>query len=349
MDNTRIKRIISNILLLISFLWGVFFLFITLDMHQGIGTGLFTALFGILPISLILFLKRKLDPKDKTPIYLDYKLYIVIFLVAAIIGSKPKDNINEIAESSSNDIINTTTNKDEEESITEKPEITNTFTEAYVSRVVDGDTIEVNIDEDKYKVRLIGVDTPETVHPNKPVEYFGKEASEFTKNNLDRKTVYLQKDVSETDRYGRLLRYVWLARPLTDEPTKDEITQNMFNSQLVANGYANISTYPPDVKYQNIFLELETNARNNYWGLWNEPVIEPVIEPAEEVQSLNYDSPQDNSTPSTSSYIGNANTKKFHYSYCSSVDRMNESNKVSLSNRDTAVSRGYVPCKRCNP
>lgn len=85
----------------------------------------------------------------------------------------------------------------------------NTFEEATVTRVVDRDTIEVNLAGKKYKLRLVGVDTPETVHPSKPVEFYGLEASNYTKSQLTGKKIYLQKDVSETDKYGRLLRYVW--------------------------------------------------------------------------------------------------------------------------------------------
>ena len=146
---------------------------------------------------------------------------------------------------------------------------TNTFPEATVTRVVDGDTIEVNLSGKNYKLRMVGVDTPETVHPSKPVQFYGKEASNYTKSQLTGKKVYLQKDVSETDKYGRLLRYVWLSRPMSNEPTKEEVINQMFNAQLVKNGYAHAYSYPPDVKYIPIFKELEQNARNKGIGLWN--------------------------------------------------------------------------------
>jgi len=132
---------------------------------------------------------------------------------------------------------------------------------ATVTRVVDGDTIKVDIDSIKYTVRYIGMDTPETVHPQKPVELMGKEASAKNKELVEGKVVRLEKDISETDRYGRLLRYVW-------------IQQNegwvMINAELVRLGYAQVATYPPDVKYQALFLKLQRQAWEQKLGLWEE-------------------------------------------------------------------------------
>lgn len=138
------------------------------------------------------------------------------------------------------------------------------FVKATVIRVVDGDTLVVDIDGEQSKVRLIGVDTPESVASN---EYLnktgkkntveGKEASEITKDILkDYPTVYLQKDISETDRYGRLLRYVWLELP-DDKTDLEEISTKMLNGILVKEGIAKAVTYKPDTLYQNEFKELE--------------------------------------------------------------------------------------------
>lgn len=80
----------------------------------------------------------------------------------------------------------------------------------FVSKVIDGDTIHIRIDNRDYPVRLIGVDTPETVDPRRPIGCFGKKASEETKRLLEGKNVILTKDISETDKYNRLLRYVFL-------------------------------------------------------------------------------------------------------------------------------------------
>lgn len=121
-----------------------------------------------------------------------------------------------------------------------------------VTRVVDGDTIVVS---NKKTVRLIGINTPETVDPRRPTQCFGKEASEKTKELLLNKTVRLEKDVSETDKYGRLLRYVFIGNEL-------------INQTLVAEGYAQAVSYPPDVKYIPLLRETEKVARENKKGLW---------------------------------------------------------------------------------
>lgn len=147
---------------------------------------------------------------------------------------------------------------------------TNTFEEAKVLRVVDGDTIEIDRGKGKEKVRFVLVNTPETVHPKKGAEFYGKEASNFTKSQLTGKTVYLQKDTSDTDRYGRLLRYIWIERPSSDNPSNEEIKSKCFNAILLAGGYANVSTFPPDVKYVDLFRKIERQARDVNVGLWSQ-------------------------------------------------------------------------------
>ncbi len=126
-----------------------------------------------------------------------------------------------------------------------------------VTRVVDGDTIVVN---DKLTVRFVGMDTPETVDPRRPVGCFGKEASDETKKLLSGKTVILQKDTSETDKYGRLLRFIYL--PLEDGRIL------FVNDYLVREGFAKVKTYRPDVKFESQFLEAEKVAKAENRGLW---------------------------------------------------------------------------------
>lgn len=127
---------------------------------------------------------------------------------------------------------------------------------ASVVRVVDGDTIVCDVDGDEIKVRLIGIDTPETVHPEKEVEFYGEEASAYTTEILDGQAVYLEYDVETTDRYGRDLAYVWL---------KDG---TLFNDQLVLEGYATVYTFPPNVKYVDRFTESARLARERGAGLY---------------------------------------------------------------------------------
>ena len=119
-----------------------------------------------------------------------------------------------------------------------------------VVRVIDGDTIVL---ENGEKVRYIGIDTPETKHPSKPIAYYGKEATEANRRLVENKTVRLEFDAQERDRYGRLLAYVYV----------DTI---FVNAKLVKQGYAKVSTYPPNVKYQDIFLKLEREARKEGRG-----------------------------------------------------------------------------------
>lgn len=125
-------------------------------------------------------------------------------------------------------------------------------TQATVTKVIDGDTFEITGGK---KVRMIGIDTPETVDPRRPLMCFGKQASDRTKELLLGKTVGLEKDVSETDKYGRLLRYVY-------------VNDTFINKYLVEEGYAHASSYPPDIKYQNIFRQAEAQARESNKGLW---------------------------------------------------------------------------------
>ncbi len=140
------------------------------------------------------------------------------------------------------------------------------ITPATVTRVVDGDTIKVELDGQEYTVRYIGIDTPESVDPRRPVECFGKEASEFNERLVGAKTVGLEKDISETDDFGRLLRYVWL-------------DGHLVNARLVSEGFALASTYPPDVRYSDLFAQLQNEAREAGRGLWG-AACEPTPSPS---------------------------------------------------------------------
>ncbi len=122
-----------------------------------------------------------------------------------------------------------------------------------VSRVIDGDTIEL---ENGQKVRYIGINTPETVDPRKSVECFGKEASLKNKELVEGKNVRLEKDISERDKYSRLLRYVYV----------DDI---FVNDYLVRQGFAYASTFPPDVKYQDQFQKAQLEAQQQNRGIWS--------------------------------------------------------------------------------
>lgn len=131
-----------------------------------------------------------------------------------------------------------------------------------VTRVIDGDTIEL---ENGQRVRYIGIDTPETVDPRKPIQCFGVESAKKNRELVEGKTVRLEKDITDKDKYGRLLRYVYLG--------------DLFvNLELVKEGFAHSYTYPPDVKYQAEILEAERQAREAKRGLWRAcPLVSPTV------------------------------------------------------------------------
>lgn len=130
-----------------------------------------------------------------------------------------------------------------------------------VVKVVDGDTFWIlNDDNEREKIRLIGMDTPEVRNSGrKKIGYYGKEASEYVKSLLEGAYVRLEYDVQLLDRYQRTLAYAYL-----EDGT-------FLNDLLVREGYAKVSTFPPNVKYVDLFIESEKWARDHSLGLWNVP------------------------------------------------------------------------------
>jgi micrococcal nuclease len=128
---------------------------------------------------------------------------------------------------------------------------------AVVLRVVDGDTFVARLQNGKEeRVRMILVDTPETKHPRLGVQPFGPEASAFTKSKLTGRTVTLEFDVQERDKYGRLLAYVWLDH------------QN-FNKLLIEKGLARVAVFPPNTKYVDEFRAAQAVAQKEKKGIWS--------------------------------------------------------------------------------
>lgn len=130
---------------------------------------------------------------------------------------------------------------------------------AQVIKVIDGDTVDVRLNNQTIRLRLIGIDTPESVDPRKPVQCFGIEASNYTKNVLLNQTVYLERDPSqgEYDIYNRLLVYIWL----------DNTT--LFNQKIIAEGYAFEYTYRLPYRYQSQLQTAQQTARGRKIGLWS--------------------------------------------------------------------------------
>ena len=124
--------------------------------------------------------------------------------------------------------------------------------QARVIRAVDGDTILLG---DGTRVRYIGIDTPETVHPEKAPEYLGKEASAANRRLVEGRTVTLEYDLERRDRYGRTLAYVWLGDTLV-------------NAYLVKHGFAKVTLYPPNMRYAAHLVVMEREAKENQRGMW---------------------------------------------------------------------------------
>lgn len=130
---------------------------------------------------------------------------------------------------------------------TQRDPSTVTNQQVKVTRVIDGDTIEI---EGGQKVRYIGINTPESDN------CYSTESTIKNRELVEGRIVTLEKDVSETDKYGRLLRYVYSG-------------ELFINEILVKEGYAEVSTFPPDVRYQDKFLEAQRQARENNFGFWS--------------------------------------------------------------------------------
>ena len=124
-----------------------------------------------------------------------------------------------------------------------------------VIRIVDGDTIHVDVGGRVEKVRYIGVNTPEIHHPRTGEEPGGRAAADVNRQLVSGRRVRLELDAQVRDRYGRLLAYVWVA-------------DTMVNAELVRRGYAQVMTVPPNVRYQATFLAREREARQTGRGLW---------------------------------------------------------------------------------
>lgn len=193
-----------------------------------------------------------------------------------------------------------------------------------VARVIDGDTIQMEGGE---RVRLIGVDTPETVHPSKPVERFGKEASDFTRRTVEGKKVRLEYDQERKDKYGRTLAYVYL-----EDGT-------FLNAEIIKQGYGFAYTRFP-FKYLEEFRNYERQARERGVGLWgdSESSQPQLARPPSEVEAATVTDKKDEIV-----YITRTG-EKYHRASCQHLRRSKIGTKKS-----EAIKQGYAPCKACRP
>ena len=217
-------------------------------------------------------------------------------------------------------------------------------TKVKVKRVVDGDTIKVMYQGKEESVRLIGVDTPESVHPDasKNTE-FGKISSEFTKKYLDGKEVSLEFDVQERDKYSRLLAYVYIGG-------------EMYNKILLQEGMAKVATFPPNVKYVDDFLALERKAREDNKGLWaysnNSSSSAQTDNKSNSSGQSNTSGVNNQATQTTDSskdgtwIKGNINSKIYHVPSGRDYDKLSAKNIVWFKTEKEAEEAGYRKAKQ---
>ena len=194
-----------------------------------------------------------------------------------------------------------------------------------VQRVIDGDTVVILYEGKPTTVRLIGVDTPETKHPTKPIEAFGKEASAFTRNLLLGESVYLRFDDQRTDKYERLLAYFYRA--------PDGLFVNL---EIVRQGYGHAYTRFP-FKYMQLFQHYERQARDAGKGLWDgttasRPTLVSKQQPARKATV-------DDEMEVYTTISGT----KYHLKSCRHLRR----SQKAISLKD--ARKRYTPCSVCKP
>lgn len=187
-----------------------------------------------------------------------------------------------------------------------------------VTKIIDGDTVEIRYDGKLTSVVLIGVDTPETVHRQKPVEAFGKEATAFTRNLLLGESVYLRFDGNRTDRYGRLLAYLYRA--------PDGLFVNL---EVVRQGYGSVYTVFP-FKHKALFQHYGRQAQNAGKGLWG-------------VGGAGQQQVQPEEVPRTQTVYITRTGSKYHRSSC----RYLKYSKIPISLEK--AKQNYGPCSVCRP
>ena len=178
-------------------------------------------------------------------------IIIIIGVIAYLFGG---ESVFNISGNNTNENWNGSRNQD--------------FVQAVIVRAVDGDTAVVRIDGQEKRVRFLGVDTPETVHPNKPVQFYGKEASNFTKESLNGRRVWLEYDSNPQDRYGRHLAYIWLENPAAIN--ESSIRESMFNAKLLLGGYAKVMIIKPNKRYEAEFRKFQEEAKRARLGVWSQ-------------------------------------------------------------------------------
>jgi len=212
---------------------------------------------------------------------------------------------------------------------------------AFCTRVVDGDTIVVRMPTGKLeKVRLLCVNTPESVHRDKKQNIpMGKTASRYTETRLEGKAVDLEFEGRRRGNYGRLLAYVII----------DGVN---FNIELVKQGLSPYYTkYGLSKKYDRQFREAERYARKNRLNIWGDPQLARKYLRLKSKWGQRRPPPREQYSvvPSSGKYVGSKKSNKFHYPSCRWAKKISPGNRVYFNSRQEALDRGYVPCKVCGP
>ena len=202
-----------------------------------------------------------------------------------------------------------------------------------VLRTIDGDTVEIQYSGKPTMVRLIGVDTPETVHPQKAVEAFGKEASAFTRNLLLGEEVYLRFDTDKIDKYGRMLAYLYRA--------PDGLFVNL---EIVRQGYGHAYTQFP-FKHIELFRYYERRAREAGKGLWGNTAVSIETEATKASASVEKAETEQPSDKNQNDIVYITKTgSKYHRAGCRYLSK----SAIPIT-RQEAIAKGYTPCSVCKP
>lgn len=232
-----------------------------------------------------------------------------------------------------------------------------------VAKVIDGDTLVLKTGQ---HVRLIGINAPELHHPVLGEQPYGREAKEHLEKLIMGKKVRLELDVQTHDKYGRLLAYVYVGKIFV-------------NAKMVEDGYAQVMTVPPNVKYQELFLKLQREAMEKGKGLWERrfvvdkskgiyhlldcPLLKNIAGKnklemgAKEIIDKGY-RPCEVCKPILSTpplgkekgqYVGSKSSLKFHRLDCPWAKKISEENRIYFKSREEAIKHGYTPCKVCKP
>lgn len=202
-----------------------------------------------------------------------------------------------------------------------------TYEKAKFKYAHDGDTIWVYINGNEEKIRFVGVNTPEVARDGNPAEYMADEAKDFTEKTLEDKEIYLEKDETDRDKYDRLLRYIWLEKPITN-PSLSDIETKTLNGLLVKEGYAYSNYYKPNIKYQDYLEEIEKSAQENGLGIWSK---------------VKNDGSQKGKIDKSYFIKGNKNSKVYHLPEWDSYNTVKEKNSVYFENEKEAKEAGFRP------